>query len=896
MFEQLIGLALLIAIAIPVLLVLALVSIGSLKRRVESLEGKLAKLLVDRRQSELPANSATGRVETPQAPAEAESSPTPTPRASTQPAAQSESPTVLPAVEPPAMPAPLPSSLPGSAAAPSAWKSASAQPGPVDVALRTVKRWFTVGNVPVKIGMLVLLAGVAALLKYASDQGWLRLPIQLRLAGVSAAAIAALVFGWRQREDKRAFALALEGGAIGVLLLTVFAAFKLYGLLPAAAAFALSVVLVAGLCVLAVLQNSRTLALLGILAGFLAPIWLSSGNGNHVVLFSYYALLNAAIFFIAWVRPWRVLNLVGFLFTWGIGTVWGVLVYDPAKYASTQPFLFLFFAFYLLIPILYARKRPARRSDRIDGCLLFGTPLIAFTLEAALLNGARLPLAFHALGLAALYTALAWTLIRRERYAALGQTHALLAVGFATLAIPLALSARATASVFALEGAGLVWLGLKQDRRLPVWTGFALQVAAALAFFLGAGDWTRDTHALANPTCMGALLIAIAGFASAHWTRDRGKLELATACYLWALAWWCGNAINEIDRFVAPMNRADFFLAFAAITGWLAAEGARWRPARPLVLTTLAAFLIAIPLAFAESSAHLQPFAGYGIAAWIAFDLLGVRSLICLRASEDEFASWVQGVWWLVWPTVLSLLGGYIARHLALADGWRILTIALPWLAVTALALFRWAWLAMPRGARFDACRTPMHSTYFALLGVGWVVSLFLAAGSAPLPWMPVLNPVELAELGALGLAVHWLRSGPAPRLLVRWRIPLLSALAFALLTCMTLRTVHFWGRSPWNSALPWTGLAQTSLTIVWSVLGVVAWILGSRRGRRALWLAGAVLMGLVLAKLILVDRQHLGNLLGIGSFIAYGVLCTLVGYLAPAPPRAKLDSGEALA
>jgi uncharacterized membrane protein len=48
------------------------------------------------------------------------------------------------------------------------------------------------------------------------------------------------------------------------------------------------------------------------------------------------------------------------------------------------------------------------------------------------------------------------------------------------------------------------------------------------------------------------------------------------------------------------------------------------------------------------------------------------------------------------------------------------------------------------------------------------------------------------------------------------------------------------------------------------------------------------LLMGVVLAKLVLVDRQHLGNLLGIGSFIAYGLLCTVVGYLAPAPPRSN--------
>ena len=66
----------------------------------------------------------------------------------------------------------------------------------------------------------------------------------------------------------------------------------------------------------------------------------------------------------------------------------------------------------------------------------------------------------------------------------------------------------------------------------------------------------------------------------------------------------------------------------------------------------------------------------------------------------------------------------------------------------------------------------------------------------------------------------------------------------------------------------------------------MIGWVIGSRRGQRMLWLAGAVLMGVVLAKLVFVDRQHLGNLLGIGSFIAYGLLCTVVGYLAPAPPR----------
>ncbi|MDQ3161050.1 MAG: DUF2339 domain-containing protein, partial [Pseudomonadota bacterium] len=696
------------------------------------------------------------------------------------------------------------------------------------------------------------------------------------------------------RESNRSFALALQGGAIGVLLLTVFAASKMYGLMPAGAAFAISGVLVAGLGVLAVLQDSRTLAVLGILAGFLAPIWLSTGGGNHVALFAYYAMLNAAIFAIAWVKSWRILNLLGFAFTWGIGIVWGVLDYQPDKYASTQPFLLLFFAFYLSLPILYARKRPARPNDRIDGCLLFGTPLIAFSLQAGLMDGERMPLAFCALGLAALYALLARVLIQRERYAVLGQGHAILAIGFATLSVPLALSARATASVFALEGAGLVWLGLKQGRRLPRWTGSGLQLAAAVAFFVGVTAWRHDAIAVANPTFMGALLISLAGFASAWTHRDTGKSQAALAWYAWGLLWWCGNAIHEIGRFVEVVSRVDVLLAFAAITGWLAAEVHRRKPASALVLSTLAAMAAAIPLSFAQSEIHQHPFAGNGWWAWLVFAVLGVRSLQCLREGENRFAVGAQFTWWLVWPTMTSLLGAWIAVHFALAQGWEIALVGVPWLAALAIAQFRWAWLALPLGTRFDACRAALTGTYVAVIAIGWVCALCAAGTTAPLPWVALLNPLDLAQLAALALLARWLWSPHTNALLVRRRIAVLSLAAFALVTCITLRGVHHWGAVPWNAELLSTSLAQTSLTIVWSVLGVVGWIGGSRRGQRALWLAGAVLMGVVLAKLVLVDRQHLGNLLGIGSFIAFGVLCTLVGYFAPAPPRAHVDGETA--
>ena len=66
----------------------------------------------------------------------------------------------------------------------------------------------------------------------------------------------------------------------------------------------------------------------------------------------------------------------------------------------------------------------------------------------------------------------------------------------------------------------------------------------------------------------------------------------------------------------------------------------------------------------------------------------------------------------------------------------------------------------------------------------------------------------------------------------------------------------------------------------------VLASILLISRYARGFLANVAVLMGIVLAKLLLIDRTRLGNLFGIASFIGYGLLCTAIGWFAPAPPR----------
>jgi uncharacterized membrane protein len=710
----------------------------------------------------------------------------------------------------------------------------------------------------------------------------MRVPVELKLAGVALFALAGLVFGWRQRQARRVFALSVQGGAIGVLLMVVFAAARLVqpALLPDGVAFAISVVLVAACAVLAVRQDALALAVFALLAAFLAPLWLSTGQGNHVALFSYYALVDAGIVAIAWFRAWRLLNVLAFAFTFGIGTLWGVLRYRPEQFASTEPFLLLFFAFFLAIPILFVRLRPPGRRDLVDGCLLFGTPLVAFSLQAALLEGERMQLAYCALGLAAIYALLAWWLRRAARFQPLVAPYAVLAFGFATLAVPLALSAQATACVFALEGAAVAWLGVRQQRRLPQLAGAALQVLAAASFFAGA-PYVAD-QPLLNAGFMGAGLLALAGFAAA-WTyrgRDDAPSWPALPYYLWGLLWWLRAVGIEIDTFVADAYQPAAWLAVLAVTGLLAAEAFRRDPAPALAVTVVAAMACGIPLALWSDS---QPLAGWGAAAWAVYAVAGYRAVSGLRTSTDAALPWAHMAWWGALALVVSLSLRRFAFDVQLGLGWQWAGLLLPWLLLASATLLRPAWVRAPGGSRFAEWRSAQGTTLLALLGAGAIAALGSSADPAPLPWLPLLNPLELVQLAALALALWWMRQAGtfSPR-----HAAALSAAAFVFLTVVALRATHHWGGAAWDPDMLDSGLVQTTLTVLWSVLGVIGWIVGSRRGQRMVWLGGALLMAVVLAKLVLVDREHLGNLLGIVSFLAYGLLCTAVGYFAPVPPR----------
>jgi uncharacterized membrane protein len=820
---------------------------------------------------------------------------------------------------PPGEPAPLNAEQP-SLGTPSG--VVTTEPGPIPVPepaptprparpnaiVTAIRGWLFGGNTIVKAGIGILFIGLAFLAKYAGEH--VSVPIALRLAAIGGVALVLLAVGWRLRLKRAGYAQVLQGGAVAVLYLTLFVSFRFYGVLALGPVFALMVLVAALSAALAVLQDARALASIGALGGFAAPLLVSSGSGNYVALFAYYLVLDLGIAAVAWRKTWRELNLIGFFATFIVGTGWGVWSYRPEDYATSQAFLIAFFAVFVVIMLLPARVAPAAtRNDRwINGSLLFGLPTVVFALQYGLVRDTPYGPALSALVFAAFYVLLAtWA---RKRPALATAFEASLAIGtvFLTLAIPFALDARSTSGAWALEGAGLVWLGWRQGRRVARGFGYALLFLAGAAMLAGHERFGIPTQ-IFNAYLFNGLLAGIAALAGAYFVQARGGqraeargpagAEAVAEPLLigWGLVWLLFAADIEIDAFVAaPYQLAAWIVTLAGLALALTLIGKRL--AWPRVHLPAIGLAPALAVGVATSAVvNASPLDGGGFWAWpIA---LAVHLVVLQRAAPQ-------------WPAVARIaahaLGALVLAGLgalegaAITRGWGEPASAWGWLGwLVAPAAIALALLQPAVQRRWPMRAEPVAYTRYAagVLTVSlllWTVlaNLISDGDARPLPHVPLVNPLDVGIAVALFAAWRWLHGadGRAVFRAMPGAAPgLVAAAAFVWLNAILIRAFHHYGGVPFRFDA-WAGslAVQTGIALLWTVTALVTMWLAARGALRVPWIAGAALLGAVVLKLLVVDLSGSGTVTRIVSFIGVGVLMLVIGYVAPWPGRPKED------
>jgi uncharacterized membrane protein len=864
---------------------------SALQKRLQKLERSVEQLQSAAARMQAATSAAPAPVE-PQRPIV---SAAPTPTEQPTPAVQAPTPAFEPytRAEKPAPVNQSPRVASPIATAPVATASVAEIPEPAAFAL--VRRFFTGGNLIVRLGILILFIGVAFLLRYAAEHS--HFSISERLTSVAAGALALLMLGWRLRGNRPGYALALQGGGVGVLYLTVFAALQLHQL-NTASAFALLAVVGALSAALAILQDAMALAVMGATGGYLAPVLAASPGGDQVALFSYFALLNLGVVGIAWYRSWRALNVLAFFFTYGIGTAWGVLRYQPEALARTEPFVILFFLMFVAIAVLFAWRRAPTRTYYVDGALVFGTPLVTAGLQASLVHNIPYALAYSALLLSAFYLGAAWLLLRwrRDSLKMLVESFLALGVAFELLAIPCALAGSWTATAWALEGAGVLWIGLRQDRRRAVAAGLLLQVAAG-ASYSHLFDLSSIPHlrgSTGGSQILAAWLISLTGLLCATQLRQqRGewlepwRRQICFALFAWTVSWWLYAGVDLSHRHVTVASLSAVVMSFIACTALLSSLLGRrlnWTLPRGAALCLWPALCLFELSLWGEA----HPLAHAGLWAW---PLSLALAWLILRRDEDVApAPSAIALHCLGWWISVSLLTNEAAWQVASAvresrawaDAvWGVVPAIALWQAVSGAGKTRWPFGTCPRAyAGWGAAGL----SAFLLL---WNLTMSVACdGTAtPLPYLPLLNPMDAAQaLALLALWRTWRMATTGWRRSFAWAITLT---AFVWLNAMLLRTLFHYQHVGYDFAsIEASTLAQTSLTIFWTVLALAGMVWAHRHARRLPWMIGSALLGVVIAKLFLVDLSHTGTVPRIVSFLGVGLLMLIIGYFAPLPPQ----------
>jgi uncharacterized membrane protein len=177
------------------------------------------------------------------------------------------------------------------------------------------------------------------------------------------------------------------------------------------------------------------------------------------------------------------------------------------------------------------------------------------------------------------------------------------------------------------------------------------------------------------------------------------------------------------------------------------------------------------------------------------------------------------------------------------------------------------------------------------------LMSLNSDGNAMPLPYLPLLNPLDITLIGALLLFLIWQRSIDLyfEHIQLAKLTPIITGMmGFTLLNGILLRTLHHWVGTPFKwEAIFDNPIVQMSFTFMWAITAFILMLLAHKKSLRILWMVGAALMGLVVAKIFILDLSQTGTVERIASFIGAGIMLLIMGYFAPLPPAPNETDGE---
>lgn len=814
----------------------------------------------------------------------------------------------------------------------------------------SIKNWFMGENLIVRVGALLLLVGVVLLLKLASQ--YVHVSIAIRMALVALAGFVMTGIGYKVGQTRRNYGLTLQGVGFATIYLTIFASFRLYQLLPSSLAL-LSLIILTGLTVMfSVWQNALPLAILTFGGAFFAPILISSNSGNIVMLFSYYLLLNIAVAIIAHYRTWKLLNALSLTTTFGLAYLWGFrqyVIWSENGYISWLPIrwqlvglLTAHMALYLFIAIRYsqqviafninlAKSHTTTQSNKqvpllsIDAGLLFGTALLGFGLQASLLHDLSYHLAFSSAILSAIYLGVGFWLLHQFRqqttefsnpqqrfhnsYQLLIEATLALGIGFLMLVLPLALSAKWTSVGWVVQGACLVWLGMRSQRLWTIWAGLILQGLSLLLIFY---QPTLEKQVL--PLFIATLAVAMSAFllrfgsittSNPQKIHQQKTINLQGLPYILAIITAILSTVSIFTlvdttiHYYHNMTGKFIFLLIWLFIVQIIDKHYHWLAIRYVSRFMLPIVLLLSPWAWFELFDSWYFKDELTIELWQKLIGLLLTTAIIKSTGVWLFSQWHQQKSNLRFDQAIWIIASIIATTIILTSiptshETEILLSILPTVVeLTTLIILQLLFFSQHSSAslpKYLAWFQPIQLlkdvsiVLFPLTWIWLLMSNYELSGQFAGYYLPIVNPLDLLLIAIILYEVYLIKN--LSKSTNHIPLAMLLIASFWTISNILVRTfANYLGTPLWEQGAWFSPEVQTGLTILWSIGATVLMFLANRQNLRMVWFAGVTLLAIVVIKLIFVDMSKTSAMLRVISFIGAGGLMLIIGYLAPLPP-----------
>ena len=606
-----------------------------------------------------------------------------------------------------------------------------------------------------KIGVGLLLFGVAFLYLLSVERGWITPTVRVGLGLALGATLTAL--GLHIFRDRHSFSRVLLGGGVGVFYTTGFAAYDFYALVPHALAFAFMVSVIILAFFLSVRGSGVALSLIGTVGGLGTPFVLHDGSGSPggLVLYACVVLAGAGVIYLY--KGWLSLLAVSFMGGWAVllAGFWtnpsGTIDRYPEDPTALQLGVAFTWLLFWLVPALrevFQAREPAALPSPANvfatGATLasatsVSSPLVALAFTQAIWIPESDNLGFAALAAAALYALAALVFRRlegvRDAASPVSFTQALVALLLLTVSIVLVLDGDALLFTLAAEAVILHHAARPLSSRvLSFGAHFLLAVVATwmcgrllLGLLVGSFPGTLPEPFL-DAASLTDLAVIVLGFLSSYAVSPRRSVApYLTLAHAAVLAWLARELLplpdgNTWSLLSWTLYAAGLHLIYRGLPRW------RTRGAAHAVSVAVAAWLVARLVGGAVTSGYPGPPV---LNAWGLSDL-AVIALLALAGLLPGAVS----------PNRLARAYGFAAHVALLAWLWRELSMPPGGEAYVTVAWGSYAVALLVAGLRLDLLR----------LFRGGMATLFLVVGK--------LFLVDLASIEAVWRVLLFLGFG----------------------------------------------------------------------------------------------------------------------------------------